>query len=121
MSRGWIPPAAVENHDERVVIYADGSARRDVDVTWDEAAYRRQRTGYQCPWCFQLLETAFERTCASWCHGGPSVTEEEWQAYMDAEFEGTKWLGLTREQYDRAETPTSELAKEAGIWTPPGA
>lgn len=110
----WTPPAAVEDDRARYVVYADGSVMRDPDITWDVEAYRRQRQGYQCPWCFQLLTTAFDRTaCEDWCCGGKGRTVDEWQAYMDSEFEGERVFGL------REPAPAEPTkATKSGIWVP---
>lgn len=99
---------------------SDGRTLMDSDVTLTEADYRRMATGYICPYCYQILTTAFERTCKDWCIGGPAVTEIEWHAYMTERFGGEKWIGPSRETMARLNTPTGELAKQAGVWLPPG-
>jgi hypothetical protein len=111
MSRNkWLDDPIVEPDHTWLLHMSDGSTLRDSDVTVTEADYRRMWAGYVCPWCYQILETAFERTCKDWCIGGPDVTEADWRAYMTQRFGGEKWIGPSRETMDRMNSP---------IWTPP--
>lgn len=123
MSRTWTEPVAIEDHQERLVVYADGQVRRDVDVTLTEAQYRQMRQGYRCCRCYGLVESAFPESCGfPGCDGysdGFPMRERQ-AAVMDAEFDGFKWIGPSRETLERIETPTAELDRASGIWTPPG-
>lgn len=115
MSRGeWTPPVAIENHDERVVLYADGEVRRDVDITFTEAQYKQMRQGYRCCRCYGIVDTAFPETCGfPGCDGYPDgfPMRERQREVLDREFDGLKWIGPSRETLERIEAPS--------IWTPP--
>ena len=117
MSRKWLDDPVVEDEFRWLLHMADGSTLVDADVSVIEDDYRRMWQGFVCPYCYQILESAFERTCKDWCIGGPAVTVDDWHAYMTQRFGGEKWIGPSRELMDRLNTPADDL----GIWTPPRA
>lgn len=111
MSRGkWLDDPVVEDDPRWLLHMSDGSTFLDSDVSVTEEDYRRMWQGFVCPFCYQILETAFERTCKDWCIGGPELSPDEWHGYMTQRFGGEKWLGPSRETLERLESP---------IWTPP--
>lgn len=100
----------------RLVVYADGSVKRDVDMTYTEDDYRMMYQGYACCRCGKVQHSAFPDTCGfAGCDGYPDgfPMRERQREVMDVEFDGEKWIGPSRETWERLNTPTSE------IWTPP--
>lgn len=110
----WTPPIAIEDHPERIVLYADGSVRRDVDITLSEEQYRQMFQGYRCCRCYGMVETAFPESCGfPGCDGyrdGFPMRERQ-REVMEHEFDGYKWIGPSREFAEAADSP---------IWTPGG-
>lgn len=115
----WLDNPVVEDDPAWLLHMVDGSTLVDADVSVTVADYRRMWDGYVCPWCYQTLEHAFDRTCKDWCIGGPDVTKEDWRRYMEQRFAGEKWVGVSRETWERMNTPV-EKPKPAGsrIWVP---
>lgn len=123
MKRGWTEPVAIEDHPDRLVIYADGEVRHDVDITLTEEQYRQMRQGYRCCRCYGIVSSAFPETCGfPGCDGYPDgfPMRQRQAEVMDAEFDGHKWIGPSRETIERVETSMDELARR-GIWLPGGA
>jgi hypothetical protein len=110
----WVPPADVEDHMQgRLVRYGDGEVRRDVDVTLTEEQYKRMAQGYVCCRCYGAVPHAFPENCGfPGCDGYPDgfPMRERQREVMEAEFDGYKWLGPSRETMRRL---------EERIWTPP--
>lgn len=90
----------------RLLKTPDGRVMVDPEVFVTDDMYREMWHGYRCPWCYEKLEKAFDRTCKDWCWGGRDVSEKRWHAYMDEQYGGVEWLG-----------PTKEMV-ESPIWTP---
>lgn len=113
----WVEPV-VEEHMKRIIVLpGEDEPRTEADVTVTEEQYRRIWSGYQCPWCYQLLDHAFDRTCKEWCCGGNrDYTEDEWHSFMDGHLDGYKWIGPSKETLERLGE-----AESTEIWTPGGA
>lgn len=111
---GFLQPVAVEDHmGGRIVVYADGTVRRDIDATYDEDDYRMMYQGYACCRCGKVQASAFPESCGfPGCDGYPNgfPMRERQRQVMDEEFEGEKWIGPSREMVERANQP---------IWLPP--
>ena len=114
----WLDDPVVEDDPRWLLEMADGSVYVDADVSVTEADYRRMYNGYVCPWCYQVLDHAFERTCAAWCHGGPDVTVEAWREYLDTRFGGEKWIGPSRETLAAEQNEMDDFKRKTGIWVP---
>lgn len=104
-----ISAADIDLDPSRLLKVPDGRVFRDVEVFVSDERYRRQWNGYECPWCFEPLEKAFDRTCRKvdyvlkrgGCWGGTDQkTPDEWHAYMDRTYGGVKWRGPTAEMLD---------------------
>lgn len=121
MSRSWSPPEAIEPHPERFVVYADGSVCRDADVTLSEEQYRRMRQGYTCCRCYGTVDTAFPEACGfPGCDGYPDgfPMRARQLEVMDAEFDGHKWLGPSRQTVARHENSMDDFRRKTGVWIP---
>ena len=101
--------AYVEDDDEFILIDPDGVVRHDPKVFLSEEQYRRMKQGYLCPWCYQPLSSAFDRTCKDWCWGPRDADQHEWHRYMDERFTGVEDLSPPKHLLDGAESE---------IWTP---
>ena len=99
-----IHAVAVEQHTSRVTVGPKGELRGEADVTITEEDYRRIWSGYMCPFCYEPLETAFVRTCRSWCGGGNKLySVDEWHSFMEGTLDGYKWIGPSRETIEKLE------------------
>ncbi len=113
MAGEWLEKIVEEHPNRIIVLPGENEPRGEADVTVKEDDYQRMYNGYECPWCYQLLTTAFDRTCREWCCGGNKVyTQAEWHAFMDGSLDGYKWIGPSKETMERMESP---------VWTPSGA
>ena len=116
---GFLQPVDVDDHlGGRLTIYADGDVRRDIDATYTEDDYRRLAQGYACIRCGKVQTTAFPESCGfPGCDGYPDgfPMRERQAQVMEAEFDGYRWIGPSRETMERLETPVSELPQ---LWTP---
>lgn len=111
----WKPPVVVEDHMERATVYADGRVTRDVDVTLSEEDYKEMWAGYRCCRCYGHVDTAFPETCGfPFCDGYPRgfPMRQRQREVMEREFDGLKWVGVTKEIADRLEEANNR------IWTP---
>lgn len=99
----------VEDDPTSLLILSDGSVYGNARISLTESDYRRMKQGYTCPWCLEELRHAFDRTCRGWDWGpNEQVSQAEWHAFMDAEYQGEEHLGATQAQID------------SQIWTPGG-
>lgn len=117
----WTEPVAVEDHMERFVRYADGTASRDVDVTLTEDQYRQMANGYRCCRCYGLTDTAFPESCGfPGCDGYPKgfPMRERQRQVMEREFDGYKWIGPSRETKERLEASDETPRGRSRIWIP---
>lgn len=121
--RKWEPPVAVQDHPERRVVYADGHATRDVNVTWTEAQYREFVQGYRCVRCYAHVPHAFPEHCPTpFCDGYPDgfPMKARQREVLEAEFDGMEWIGLSRETKERLdnEMDKGETKGQSQIWVP---
>jgi len=101
----WAPPAAVQDHTERVVVYADGNVRRDANITWAEEDYKKFVAGYRCVRCFADVPHAFPEHCPTpYCDGYPEgfPMKQRQREVLEQEFDGYEGI------------------YETDIWTPGG-
>lgn len=115
----WLDDPVIEDDFAWLLHMGDGSTYVDSDVSVTESDYRRMWDGYVCPWCYQLLESAFARTCKDWCLGGPDVTPEGWRAYMAERFGGEKWIGPSRALWESLNRPVeTPRPARSRLWVP---
>lgn len=107
--------ADVEDDPTWLYIESDGTVRRDANVLLTEDQYQRMAQGYLCPWCYQALTTAFDRTCRDWCNGPRDANRIDWQAFMDERFGGIDHLGPSRSTLNELENSADRM------WIPPSA
>lgn len=121
--REWTPPAAVQDHRERLVRYADGRVTRDANVTLSEEQYREMVAGYRCCRCYGLVDSAFPESCGfPFCDGYPEgfPMRERQREVLEREFDGEEWIGISRETYEREQAEADRLAHPSKglIWIP---
>ena len=119
----WSPPEAVQDHFERVTIYADGKARRDVNITFSEEQYREMVQGYRCCRCLAHVNEAFPETCGfPGCDGYPDgfPMRERQREVMEREFDGHEWIGISRETHEQEmnELDADTYKHKPHIWVP---
>jgi hypothetical protein len=121
---GFLQPVAIEDHlGGRLVRYSDGSVTRDVDQTYTEDDYRMMYQGYACCRCGKVQETAFPESCGfPYCDGYPDgfPMRERQRQVMDEEYDGEKWIGLTRETYERLLAADELRVTKGGVVIPRG-
>ncbi|MBI3936409.1 MAG: hypothetical protein HY323_05485 [Betaproteobacteria bacterium] len=124
--REWTEPVWMEDHPHRYVRYASGEVRRDVDVTLTEDQYRQMWQGYRCCRCYGIVSSAFPQTCGlPGCDGYPDgfPMAERQRQVMEAEYDGYKWIGPSRETIARLQAADAPKGKPKGtstIWVPRG-
>jgi hypothetical protein len=63
VSRDWTPLHVEDSLDGEIVIYGDGSVRRDIDIYPTKEQYEKMQQGFMCVRCFGLTDTAFPENC----------------------------------------------------------
>lgn len=98
----------------------DGRTFRDLDVSVSEDDYRRIYNGWMCAWCYEPWDTQWPSECPlPGCWSPKPMTEEAQRRYLHERF-GYRWIGISRETYERwaNERDREEWKPKTGIWLP---